>query len=165
MKKFLPAVLILSLCIFLAGNAQADTKSANLAIFADAQVTCILQGNSIDFGTYDGDFLQGNTTITVQCTDQTAYTISYNEGNSFDGSRRMESTEVPENYLGYYLECQDIITNSVNQECGDDALIGFTSSGTGNGNLQTWEIEGYVYGGQFVPAGIYEDNVAITLTF
>jgi spore coat protein U-like protein len=175
MRKLVFVLLIPAFIIFVAGNAQADTKTTDLVIMADVNVTCILGGSTINLGTYTGDAISVVGTVGVQCTAGTIYTLSFGEGLYFgliEGSgRNMYSEEMePPSYLPYSLMCTDFPGQEADfaNECGNGTTIGtvvpvggYTSTGT----PESWQVEAQVAGGFYVPAGHYSDTVVITLDF
>jgi len=170
MKRLLLAISIFVISISFAGNARAATSTSYLSVTAFANVTCILQGAALDFGTYTGSTLQVTANVSVQCTNLTPYTIGYDQGQTFNGVRNMFG-ELG-GLLPYSLICAsellvgpDMVVPAMDIECGDGVTFGQTSADAGDGLAQQWPVLGTLQGGQFVPSDNYSDNVLITLTY
>jgi spore coat protein U-like protein len=165
MKKVLFIVFALVFCMFLTDSAKAGTTTGYLDIEATAAVTCVMYSTTINFGVYTGDFVETQSDIGVQCTLDTPYTISYGEGNNFDGSLRYMLATDSVSTLRYRILCIPDLSATEDQECGDGTTFGIASSGIGDGTVQSWPIRGILWGQQFVPADHFSDQVVITVTF
>ena len=167
MKKLFFTAIIFSLCLAFSGKAMAATSTSSLSVSASANVTCIINGTSFGFGEYTGAALTIVGGISVLCTNLTPYTITYNEGLNFAGSRRMvgEGIDPPE-FLNYDLYCEQVVGDGdISSLCGDGVTHGESSTGIGTGSSQTAGIEAYLFGSQFVANTEYWDDVLVTITY
>jgi spore coat protein U-like protein len=155
------------------GAAQAASATGNLQVKIQIQNQCLVNAGTgsggdavLDFGTHSlltADVERetaGDGAIRVQCTSGTSYTIGLGAGENSDGDingRRMKSS------AGDFIAYQLYKSSSRAAPWGDTG--GDTVSATGNGNIQSFQVFGRVPGGQIPPAGIYTDNVAITITY
>lgn len=113
------------------------------------QSSCTVTATTLDFGTQtDLDTAKTATnTITVNCTNFTAYTLALSNGNNFaGGTRRMKLTTANE-YIAYTVTAP--------------------ASGTGTGVAQALTGSGTVPAQPTpMPApGTYQDTVVVTLTY
>lgn len=166
MKKILFLTIIAALCLLYNGNAMAATASSTLNVTASAAVTCLIGGATLDFGEYTGSGLAASTSFNVQCANGTPYSITYGDGQNYNSGRRMfGGDQQTPGYLEYFITCLDSLSGQGGQECGDGTTYGISSADTGDGTVQSWTIEGQIFGGQFVSAGNYGDSVTITITY
>jgi len=168
MKKLLLTTLCFALCLSLVVAASAATKTGYMTVSAEVAVTCVMSVGHLNFGQYDGSYLQMTSQVDVQCTNGIGYEITYGPGENFsDNKRYMRITEDPgTSVLEYRLDCQVSPTEpDIAGECGDGATFGEKAMGTGNGSVQSFMVEGSIPPGQFLPFGDYMDNVLVTLTY
>jgi spore coat protein U-like protein len=71
-----------------AGNAVAATTTTTFAVTATVNANCLVAANALNFATYapGGGDLDVNTTLTVRCTKNTAYTVALNAGSTVGGA-------------------------------------------------------------------------------
>ena len=97
---------------------------------------------------------QGQTTLDMPCRNGTAWVLSLDNGQHFDGSNRRMRMGTSTDYVRYGL-----YRNS-------GRTIGWASLAvTGTGSSQTTVVYGQVAAGQNLPAGDYQDVVRVTVTY
>ena len=137
--------------------SNAATQAANMNVNASIAGTCTIGATTLNFGQYAGTQTDVTTTVAVQCTNLTAYTVGMANGNNFSTSRRM--TAGAGNFLTYGLY-QDVAHAT---PWGNAA--GSWVAGTGNGTSQTLNIYGSMPSGQSAAVGTYNDTVVMTITY
>ncbi|MGA8743894.1 MAG: spore coat U domain-containing protein [Terracidiphilus sp.] len=146
---------IMTLCLA-PSSSQAATATAPINVSATVVATCTIGATAMGFGNYTGVVATATSTVTVQCTNTTPYTVSLNAGTSSGSSvtaRKM--TGAAGVYLNYGLYSDSgYATNFVT-----------TASITGNGSGQPITVYGSVPAGQYVAPGSYTDTVTATVTY
>ena len=125
----------------LAGAAQAATKSTTFQVSATVAKNCIINAAPLSFVGFDGSVdVTSSSTITVRCTNGTAYDVNLSTGSSNDfQTRRMTNGTA---YLEYNL-----YVNGTNTIWGDTTNgTGRPATGTGAGlglaQAQTLTVDG-----------------------
>ena len=140
------------------GPAALAQENAILNVTAEVQASCVLNGGSLNFGTYtatDGSDTPGQGSFSYQCTNGTSITLSLGPGdNEAEGSRAMAAGAERLLYELY----QDPTRQ---QEWGTDGAA--LSVGSTSAALETVQVYGLIPQGQDAPAGNYNDVVQITL--
>lgn len=117
---------------------------------------CAVAAEPLDFGAIPVGFtaaVHQSTSVSVTCTDQTAYSIGLGEGQNFDASAGMRSMASGASRLHYQLLTDE----------GQD-WVGRTDTGTGT--IQTFPVYGAVPAGQTgLTAGSYTDSVVVTVDY
>ena len=136
----------------------ALAQTADLTVTAEIQASCVLNGGSLNFGTYtatDGSDTPGQGSFSYQCTNGTGITLSLGPGaNEEEGGRAM--ADGAERLL--YELYQDPARQQAWGTEGDALSVGSTSAA-----LETVQVYGLIPQGQDAPAGNYSDVVQITL--
>lgn len=171
MKKI--SYLPLTVAILLSSNAMADTATGTLIVKAAVLKSCAVNtpasGSAssavIDFGNItslsqnvDGSTeATGGAKLTVLCTNTTPWNVTFNTGTNPDGTQRRMvggSTE----YIPYNLYSDATRTTPIN--------AANAYSGTGNGQVQAYNIYGRIPAGTTLPSpGAYIDTVVMTVTY
>ncbi len=153
-----------------AGNAVAATTTTTFAVTATVNANCLVAANPLSFGTYapGGGDVDLNTTLSVRCTKNTAYTVSLNAGSTSGGSltqRLMGNGTDTLQYNLYTSAARDTVW-------GDGTASTATVPGTGAGLGVPNAISHTVYGrlvdsaaNQAVSAGSYADTITVTVTY
>jgi len=151
-----PAAIIGILAMGLPHTAVAATATAPIAVSATVQATCIVSTTAMSFGTYTGTALPATSTVTVQCTNTTPYTLGLNAGAATGATVTNRSMTGPASaLLGYGL-----YTDSAHAT--NFATLASTN-GTGSPIVTT--IYGQVAAGQYVAPGSYTDTITATVTY
>jgi spore coat protein U-like protein len=108
------------------------------------------------FGNYTGVVATASSTLTVQCTNSTPYTVALNAGTSSGSTvtgRKMTGA------VGVFLN-YGLFSDATYQ-------TNFVATGniTGNGSGQPITVYGSVPAGQYVAPGAYTDTITATVTY
>jgi len=136
-----------------------STATTSFTVTAVVQATCSLSAIALAFGTYTGVVLKAQSTLTINCTNTTAYTIGLNAGTSSGStvtSRLLTGAGGVE--MGYSLFSD--AARTVNW-----GLTTNTVAGTGSGVAQTIPVYGQMPAGQPVKPGTYNDTITATITY
>lgn len=155
------------------------SESAVFTVSATVMDYCTISTTPLDFGNYDPidvnyyDDLLSSSVLTVQCTVDTAASITLSGGQNygFGGlpDRYMTSGEpvggesVGAKDLSTALAYQLYADAGMTQEWGDDPSTSVDHIGTGSAVELT--VHGRIPGGQNVPATSYQDTVVATISF
>jgi spore coat protein U-like protein len=151
----LAALPFLALLAYLP-TAQAATTDTGFQVTATVAATCSVSAGTLAFGSYVGDQLDAENTMTVTCTTGTTYDITLDNGLYLSGSqRRMKSAGT--DYLNY-----DLYTTSGRTVLWQGAT---TVSDTGNAAPQSHPVYGRIPANQNPPATDYTDTISVTVTY
>ncbi|AGA09922.1 spore coat U domain-containing protein [Sinorhizobium meliloti] len=146
------------------GPAPAATATGNMNVRITIQAECkVVTATDLDFGTrgvIDANVDQ-TSTISVQCTNGTPYTVGLNAGNGAGATVAVRRMTGPASATVNYTIYRDAARTQVwGVTAGGDVV-----SGTGNGNVQNLTAYGRVPPQTTPAAGVYSDIVAITVTY
>ncbi|HZG21966.1 MAG TPA: spore coat U domain-containing protein [Herbaspirillum sp.] len=150
--------------VVLASSAPASfaaTASGTLTISASVVAACTVVGSTIAFGAYTQSVVNQSGTITVLCTNGTAYNVGLDAGTGTGATvanRKMSAAGG--GTLNYALYRDAARTNNWGSTIGTD-----TATGTGSGLTQTLTVYGQIAAAQTPLAGAYSDTVTVTLTY
>jgi len=149
--------------VLLAGApAWAATTSTNFTVSATVVAACVASATNMGFGNYtasSGSPDDANSTVTVTCTNNDAYTIALNGGAS--GHVNARTMLNGSNTLGY-----GVYTSSAYSTIWGDGTNGTsTVGGTGNGAAQNYTAYGQIPVSEYSAAGSYADTLTATVTF
>jgi len=167
MRKVLAAVLSAPLAL-VPVPVPAGTTNGSLAVSATVVSSCVVSGATLNFGsaidpTSASVPIDASTTMTVQCTATTPYSVALNAGlnagstSNFAG-RAMKSGA---NTLGYQLYV-DTLRAVV---WGDGTSLSGVLPGVGTGSNQTLTIFGRLPSLTGAVPGTYNDTVTVTVTY
>lgn len=156
-QSFLKPLLIAA-AIACSTNAFAQSKTANFDVSVQVLSTCAISASNMTFSsitTGTTSNTDATSSLTVNCSQDTPYTISLGTGKYYSGGRRMSNGT---NNINYYL-----YSDSGRASEWDSTA---TQTGMGSGADQTMTIYGRIPSGQFVPlTGAYADTVIATITY
>jgi spore coat protein U-like protein len=169
----------IALCGALSMQGQA-AESAVMLINAEVNDNCTIATSTLDFGNYDPisanaeAALTGTGAVTVQCTLNTAATVTLSGGMNHGGiatdrymigGDRRPAGDSPSNEPGEPVNLAYGLYSdaSMTQAWGDELGNGVAHVGTGVETELT--VYGRVPGGQNVAANQYYDTVIATVTF
>ncbi|MBZ3927457.1 Csu type fimbrial protein [Xanthomonas citri] len=141
-----------------ASNAFPFTASATVPARCNAYVT-----TDLDFGSIAGSIdtaIDRSSTISLACTNRTAWNIGLDNGSNASGSVRRMRHASSANYINYELYSNTGRSNRWGTVIGVDTL-----SGTGNGTTQTVTVYGRAPAPQLPIAGAYTDTVTVSITY
>lgn len=156
LRAAVPAAILGALSIGAPAPSLAATASAPIAVSATVVATCVIAATNMGFGNYTGVVATATSTVTVQCTNTTPYTVSLDAGKSSGATitgRKM--TGVAGVYLNYGLYSD--ATYQTN--------FASTASITANGAAQLLTVYGSVPAGQYVAPNTYTDTITATVTY
>jgi spore coat protein U-like protein len=141
--------------------AHSATATATFAVSASIVAGCGITAAPLAFGAYTGVQVDAESSLSVNCTNTTAYSVGLGAGTSGGTApaRQMSGTPVA-NKLFYALYSD--VTRAINWgDTGGTGLI----TGTGSGSAQSIPVYGRMVTGQLSPPGTYADTITATVTF
>jgi spore coat protein U-like protein len=161
MKSALPAAALGFLALGLATRpALATTATTTFGVTATVQATCLVSATALAFGTYTGALATSTSTVSVTCTNTTAYNVGLSAGLTGASVVTRQMTGPASALLNYAMFSNSTRTANWGQTVGTD-----TVTGTGNGAAQALTVYGQVTAGQFVAPGAYSDTITATVTY
>jgi spore coat protein U-like protein len=163
-KSFVGLIGLLSLA--LPGAAQAGAVTSSLGLSMTILASCsIVSTQAISFGQVAaiGANIDQTSTLTVNCSSTTPYTVSLSAGNGTGATvatRKMMSGTNAVNYTLFRDAARTQIWGITTTGTTPDVF-----SGTGSGANQAITIFARVPAQTVPPPGNYSDSVTITVTF
>lgn len=143
--------------------AQSATATTTFTVQIILQASCIINSAStLNFGSTGvlSANVDATSTISVQCTNTTPYTISLNPGTGAGATVAARLMTFGGNTVTYSLYRDVGRTLVWGQTISTD-----TTAGTGNGSAQTYTVYGRVPV-QITPApATYTDTITVTVTY
>lgn len=148
--------------------ANAATATTTFAVTATVLKTCSASANALAFGSYTpgSGAVAGTTTVSIKCTNGTAYIVALNGGSTASGTIAQRLMANGTNTLQYNL----YTTSSYGTIWGDGTAGSSTQPGTGAGVATANTLT--VYGqlpdsvtNQSAVTGGYSDTVTVTVTY
>jgi spore coat protein U-like protein len=170
MRKILSATLAAS--VLAAGAAQAanPTVTTTFQVSATVQPNCTTSATALGFGNYTpgNGAVTANSTITVNCTKSTGYTIALNPGSTTgDAYTQRLMTAGAGATLQYNLYTTAALTTVFG-----DGTSGATATDAGTGTGMANALQYTVYGqlpdnatNQASTPGTYTDTITVTVTY
>jgi spore coat protein U-like protein len=168
MRKILSATLAAS--VLAAGAAQAanPTVTTTFQVSATVQPNCTTSATALGFGNYTpgNGAVTANSTITVNCTKGTGYTIWLNPGTTTGDAytqRLMTSGAGTLQYNLYTTAALNTVFGDATGATGADA-----GTGTGMANALTYTVYGQLPDSatnQASTPGTYTDTITVTVTY
>lgn len=149
--------------------AHAGTATGSFQVTGTVVSSCNVSGSLLNFGAAINPLsasvpIDATSTLTVQCTNTTPYSVALDAGVNAGGpavfaSRAMKNGA---STIGYQL----YLTAGRTSVWGDGTSGSAPSTGTGTGSNQTMTIYGRLptLGSSVVP-GTYTDTVTVTITY
>jgi spore coat protein U-like protein len=148
-------------CTGTGGTAQVSGFSVSGSIYP----SCSVDANNLDFGTLGASVtsaVDAQGSVVVNCTDQTAYTITLSQG-LWPGNGPVTGLRAMKQSGGSGFISYDIFKDSARTEQWTSAS---GVSGTGSGANQTIDVFGRIPATQNgLSAGTYSDVVVVTVTY
>jgi spore coat protein U-like protein len=141
--------------------ASASTATASIAVSATVLSSCTIGATTLAFGNYTGVVNNQTATLSVNCTNSTAYTVGLSAGSgtgATTASRKMTGPSAA--LLNYALYSDSARSVNWGNAIGTD-----TTAGTGNGSAQSLTVYGQVSASQAPTPGGYTDSIVATLTY
>jgi len=163
MKKHLQTLLPVAMALGLTGLgmsklAWAAQDSSSFDSTIQVLPFCSIATTDLNFGTISAGVISAvdaSTTLSVDCSNNTNYSVALSNGANFDTTRRMAWGG---NFIRYALYSDPSRSTEWNTTQ--------TVSGTGNGSTRNHTIYGRVTSGQNVSnPGSYGDTIVATVTY
>jgi spore coat protein U-like protein len=138
----------------------APALAATMSVTATVQATCSVSATTLAFGTYTGVQLDGSSTLTVNCTNTTPYTLALDAGTGTGGTVAARKMSASGQTLNYSLYQDSGHATPWGQTTGTD-----TTAGIGNGSAQPLTVYGRIPAGQLPTPGAYADTITATITY
>jgi spore coat protein U-like protein len=159
--------LALSTMLLGAGQAMATTAANTFQVQATVTSACTVAGSTMNFGSSIDPLaaatpLDATSTLSVQCTNTTPYTVALNAGANAGGASNFTTRTMKSgaNSLVYQLYL-DAGRSSV----WGDGIASSTHAGTGTGSSQSLTIYGRLPSLANVVPGSYTDTVTVTISY
>ena len=138
--------------------ALANSNNASFDVTVQVASTCSINATNLNFSgitTGTTSNTDATSSITVNCSTGTPYTIALGNGNNYSGGRRMTNGTTNINYYLYSDTGRSTQWNTIT-----------TQAGTGSGSDQSYTVYGRIPSGQSVLyTGTYSDTVIATVTY
>ncbi|WVN41371.1 spore coat U domain-containing protein [beta proteobacterium MWH-UniP1] len=138
--------------------ALADSNSASFDVTVQVLASCSISSSNMTFSSITTGTTSNSdaaSSLTVNCSSGTPYTIALGNGSNYMNVRRMAWGGSYLNYLLYQDSARTAEWNGVS-----------TKAGTGNGSDQLFTIYGRIPSGQTLTnTGSYGDTVIATVTY
>ncbi len=136
----------------------AASGTSNFDVNVQVLATCSISASNMTFSsitTGTTSNTDATSSLTVNCSNGTPYTVALGNGNNYSGGRRMTNGTTNINYYLYSDSGRSTQWNSTS-----------TQTGTGSGSDQNFTIYGRIPSGQSVPfTGAYSDTIIATVTY
>ena len=146
----------------LAPVANAATSTSSVNVSATVLAFCSISATPLQFGNYSASQLDSSTSLSISCTNGTAFTVGLDAGTGTGATinRRVMRGTADGSILSYGLYRDAARTNVWGNTVGTDTI-----AGAGNGRAQTLTVYGRIPGNQLVSPGDYTDVVTATVTY
>ncbi len=163
MKKHLKRLMLgLIAGLSMAGTSYAATTIANFQVRMTIQADCrIVSASDLNFGTNGviSANVEVNSSLNVQCTNLTPYTIGLNAGTGSGATVAARLMTLSGATIQYSL-----YSDAARTTVWGDAAANWVAA-TGNGASQLYSIFGRVPPQTTPVPGLYTDTVTVTVTF
>jgi spore coat protein U-like protein len=143
---------------------HAATATTTFQVRITIQASCIINSaGTLDFGTNGvlAANVDASSTLSVQCTASTPYTISLDPGTGSGATVAVRKMTGPASATINYSLYQDGARSLVwGQTISTD-----TVAGTGTGSAQSYTVFGRVPSQSTPGAGLYTDTITVTVTY
>ena len=160
-RFYATAVAIASVTGFLSTQALATTQSGPMAVSATVNASCAISPNALAFGVYAGSQVRQTTTISVTCTNTTAYNVGLDAGTT---SGATVSNRKLSDGNGHTLN--DALYQDSGYSTNWGNTVGTdTETGSGTGSAQSLNVYGQIAASQTPVPGSYTDTITATVTY
>lgn len=166
-KRIKTSKSLLAAALLLPGLAFATTTGNTFQVNATVVSACTVSGTTLNFGNSIDPLaaatpLDSSSTLSVQCTNTTPYTVALNAGSNAGGASNFgaRTMKAGSNTLGYQL----YLDNGRSTVWGDGTGSS-TVAGTGTGSTQSLTIYGRLPSLSGVVPGSYTDTVTVTVSY
>lgn len=163
MYRSILKIVAVALSVLFMQTASATTTTTTFPVTATVGSSCSVAAANLGFGTYDPLAVlaaAATTTVTVQCTLLTAYTIGLDAGTGTGATVATRKMTKVADTLSYSLY-QDLAHLTVwGNTIGTD-----TVAGVGTGLAIPHTVYGQIPAGQNVNTGVYNDTITVSVDF
>jgi spore coat protein U-like protein len=138
-----------------------NNPTTTFTVTATIMPSCTLTANPLDFGDYAGLALAGTTTVSVTCTNTTAWNLGLDAGQSAGATTTTRQMTGP----GGATLAYGLFLDSAHTQQWGLTLSMNTASGTGNGLAQPITVYGLIPEGVFGTPGFYVDTITATVSY
>lgn len=155
-----------TVAVLLATGANAATETTTFTVSATVTNACSVSASNLAFGninplTNATTATDATTTVSVTCSNGTAYNVGLNAGAATGATVTARKMVSGTNTLSYALYRDSARTANWGSTVGTD-----TVAGTGSGAAQSLTVYGRVPSGQqSTPVGAYTDTITVTVTY
>jgi spore coat protein U-like protein len=158
-QKLLPVAVAIGLTgLGMSKMAWAAQDSSSFDSTIQVLPFCSISTSDLSFGTISAGItpsVDASTSLTVDCSNNTSYSVALSNGANFDSTRRMAWGG---NFIRYALYSDP----SRNSEWTGTQTV----TGTGNGSSRTHTVYGRVIAGQNISnPGTYGDTIIATISY
>ena len=155
------------LLMAMAGASHAATKNSSFQVSATVSKNCVISSQNLNLGTFDGtNDLVGSSTISVNCTGSTNFSVDLDKGSS--GNYTMRTLVNGADTLNYNLYTTNTYTTVWGDTTGGTGHVTGTGTGMGAPNTQLLTVYGRLRATDNVAgvgAGSYSDSITATITY
>jgi spore coat protein U-like protein len=150
--------------------AHGATATTTFTVSVTIAAACSISATNLAFGTQGvlAANVDQSSTITVNCTDTTPYSVGLDNGLNFSTTRRMKDTGAGTTFIGYGLYTDAGRTNAWTTSSAAGSCTGGANTcalGTGSGANQNITVYGRIPA-QVTPApATFNDTVTATVTY
>jgi spore coat protein U-like protein len=147
---------------------RAATSGGSFQVNATIVSACTVSGSTLTFGASINPLtvgvpLDSTSTLTVQCTNTTPYSVSLNAGANAGGASNFAARAMKN---GTYSMGYQLYTDTGRSSIwGDGTGTSVVSQGTGSGSNQSLTVYGRVSSLLGAVPGTYTDTVTVTITY
>lgn len=161
------AALAASLLALMPAAVDAGTATNSLTSQTTVTTACNVSGSTLSFGTTINPIgtvpVDASSTLTVECTNTTPFTLSLNAGTNAGGASNFTQRKLKN---GSYTLGYQLYTDSGRTAIWGDGTSGSTTYGSnGTGGLLTVTIYGRLPSLTGTIPGTYTDTVTVTITY
>ena len=157
------AASLAALLVLAPSAAFAGSDTDSFQVTATVLASCDVTASNLTFGNYNpvtASHLDAATTLSVTCTNGTAYNVGLSLGSGTGASTTTRYMKQGSDQLGYALYRNAGRTQLWGTNTGTDTL-----AGTGTGSAATIDVFGRVPMQQAAPAGGYSDTIVVTVSW
>ena len=168
MRKILSATLAATVLAAGAAQAAGSTATTTFQVSATVKPNCTTSATALGFGNYTpgSGAIAANSTITVNCTKLTAFTVGLNPGSTTGDAFIQRLMASGANTLQYNLYTTTGLTTVFGDGTGATAMD--SGTGTGMANALTYTVYGQVPDNATNQASLpatYTDTITVTVSY
>jgi spore coat protein U-like protein len=149
----------------------ASTRQYSFTVTGTVITNCNVSAATLDFGSSPSTIaanIDATSTVTVQCTNTTPYSIGLGNGINASGSQRRLQLGATGNYLNYGLYTDAARLNAWAATASTTSCTAGASTcylGTGTGSNQNITVYGRIPSQTAPVVGTFTDTVVVTVTY